>query len=881
MEGTIFQKSNQSKRILSALFDVRPVTNQGVLDIEKIKQVKAILDLREEDFRQDQERIDQGRILNLSGRRIKPEEFDKPSRRSLSVTSWPSKKSEFQETSSINELREKPLESVLTEAGILPSKEQIIAELEEFEDLEKHLNNQVSATSQLAEIKPEEIKKKKALTEMIANLEEFYFPEVSSQEYSQSVLSRTKEGHGCQRLGQDLSQEQASVIPPVRIGFKSLFGFLITGFLIALVIPGAAWLSQGLEIKEDVLSSSLSAYQNLLFARQSLEQADWQAAEQSFGSAHSDFSQAHQEINKLGRLTLGILERLPGGDLVSSGSHLVKVGESLAQAGQGLASTAQLFSFENLFSLINLPESSSENILAAKNNSLTDLMAASQNDLNQALTKIRSANQELEQVKVEALPEDIQEGVAALKEKLPLAEQMLAQTANYSGALLKILGHDNPRQYLLIFQNNSEIRATGGFIGTYGLLTLDKGVIDELLIDGVFNADGQLHEKIIPPRPIQKISTAWSMHDANWFADFPTSAQKIEWFYEKTGGPTVDGVISFTPTVIERLLELTGPIAMPEYELVLNAENFVELIQYKVEIDYDKELNRPKKILADFAPLFIKRLSQLSAQERNQALEIIFNSLDEKHILIYFNNSSLEDLVIDQGWAGQLLSTDKDYLSVVSSNINGYKTDRVVKETIEHQAEIQEDGSIIDTLTITRQHQGGNEKYDWWNRVNANYLRVYLPLGSQLISAQGQSLEIYQPPIDYQEQGFKTDPLVGSIENKMIIDPKTGTRIFQENNKTVFANWIYVSPGEKVVLTYQYKLPFKINLTKSTDSYSLLAQKQSGSLGSQFSHQIKFPTDWQVSWRHPDQMDYQPGLINYLGDLKVDRFLGVAFDIKR
>jgi hypothetical protein len=459
-----------------------------------------------------------------------------------------------------------------------------------------------------------------------------------------------------------------------------------------------------------------------------------------------------------------------------------------------------------------------------------------------------------------------------------LLEEILVQATDYSTALLDILGQDNPCQYLLLFQNNSEIRATGGFIGTYGLLTLFQGEIKELFVDGIFNADGQLREKIIPPRPIQKISTAWSMHDANWFADFPTSAEKVAWFYEKTGGPTVDRVISLTPTVIERLLKITGPLDMPAYELTLTAENFVELIQYKVEVDYDKELNRPKKILADFAPVFIESLSQLSSSKRKEAVEVIFDCLKEKHILIYFKDSSLERLVAQEGWSGQILSTDKDYLSVVSSNINGYKTDRVVQETINHQTEIQPDGSIINTLTITRQHQGGQLEYDWWNRVNANYLRVYLPLGSQLLSAQGQTIEIYQPPLDYQKHDFKTDPLVSAIESKMVIDSKTGTHIFEENGKTVFANWVYVSPGQTNTLIYKYKLPFKIDLTKSTDSYSLLVQKQAGSLGSQFSHQLKFPADWQISWQYPENWQWEKDKGQWEKDLKVDRFLGVTFE---
>ena len=139
-------------------------------------------------------------------------------------------------------------------------------------------------------------------------------------------------------------------------------------------------------------------------------------------------------------------------------------------------------------------------------------------------------------------------------------------------------------------------------------------------------------------------------------------------------------------------------------------------------------------------------------------------------------------------------------------------------------------------------------------------------------------MEIYQPPVDYQTQSFKTDALVNSIESRMTIDKKTGTHIFEENNKTVFGNWVYVSPGETVILTYQYKLPFKINLTKSADSYSLLVQKQSGSLGSQFSHQLKFPANWQISWKYPEESRIGSGTWQQEIDLSIDRFLGVTFE---
>jgi len=871
-----FQETKRC-RILTTLFDIRPVTDQGDLDIEKIKKIKMILDLKE------------GRTEQENKQREKAIEIKKP---------------ELFLSESPVSIAEDLVGQLLTEE--LPTREEILAELDEIEITDNLLGErQISLVKEsinqgqslllrpwnkdaVKEIVPDVPDKVPEVSDKAvvptASLEDFYFPEVASRDYSPAI--QFSKQPVIEKSFRSLVPEKTPRL--FRFKFKSFLIFLAAGFLISLIIPMTAWLSQGLVIKKDVLSSSLAAYQNLLAAQESLEQADWPQAVQNFSSAGFDFLQAEEEIQKLGQLTLGILEQLPGGDLVSSGSHLVKVGENLAQAGQNLASAVNSFSLNNLFSLINLasPKSSNEggsagsagNILASQENSLTDLMAINQDNLIQALIGIRLAQEELTQVKVESLPTDIQAAVVSLEEKLPLVEEILSQAKDYSTALLSILGQDNPRQYLLIFQNNSELRASGGFIGTYGLLTLNKGAIKDFLIEGIYNIDGQLREKIIPPQPIQKISTAWSMHDANWFADFPTSAEKVAWFYEKTGGPTVDGVISLTPTVIERLLKLTGPLAMPAYDLTFTAENFVELIQCQVEIDYDKELNQPKRILADLAPVFIEALNQLSSSKRKEALSIIFDCLKEKHILIYFKEPSLENLVSQEGWSGELLTTAQDYLSVVSSNVNGYKTDRVVKETINHQAEIQEDGSIIDTLTITREHQGGHFQYDWWNRVNANYLRVYLPLGSQLLSAQGQTIEIYQPPIDYQEEGFKADSLVNSIESKMVIDQKTGTHIFEENGKTVFGNWVYVSPGETVTLTYQYKLPFKINLTKSTDSYSLLTQKQAGSLGSHFSHQLKFQVDWQISWQHPEQGKPEPGHWQMETDLSLDRFLGVTFE---
>lgn len=259
--------------------------------------------------------------------------------------------------------------------------------------------------------------------------------------------------------------------------------------------------------------------------------------------------------------------------------------------------------------------------------------------------------------------------------------------------------------------------------------------------------------------------------------------------------------------------------------------------------------------------------------------------------MLYSRNYEVEKIISEEGWSGEVLNTDKDYLSVVNSNINGFKTDGVVDEKIEHQAEIKNDGSIISSVTIIRKHNGGDSQYDWLNKVNANYMRVYVPKGSKLISAEGQTREFNSAPLDYAALKFKHDPQVEAEEESIKIDEESGTRIYEDAGKTVFANWVYVSPKEEVVVKYSYLLPFKISINdsnKPADTYSLLAQKQSGSLGSEFISSIIYPENFDLTWRYPDGLiNDHDDLLNKKNKLKIetnlkkDKFLGMVFSTKK
>jgi hypothetical protein len=658
---------------------------------------------------------------------------------------------------------------------------------------------------------------------------------------------------------------------------RNTFSFFATATCVFVLVFGVGFFYRSLKIKSLAVENGKIAYASLNEAKEGIKNRDFDDATFKFNDAYERFDMIQKDIDSLGSVIVESSRFVPYLSKLSSGSNLSEAGKNISRIG--VLATEIMKNLNNVKNPLNSEDSIS----------YLKLFQESDKNLTEIALRINDLAGNLDKINIEDIPEAQRSRFVDLKKKMPEINKFVTSFSEEEKILADVLGGNGPRKYLFLFQNNQEMRATGGFIGTYAVLDIFDGNVKSFFVDGIFNPDGQLREKVIPPAPIQKISAAWSLHDSNWFPDFPMSAEKASWFYEKTGGPTVDGVITMTPTVMQKLLEITGPIEMSDYGVTIDKDNFLESIQYEVEVDYDKELNQPKKILADLAPKILDRIfNAKNFADITKTMDVLLTSLNEKHILIYSKNYDVEKMLSANGWSGEVLDTDKDYLSVINTNINGYKTDGVIDETISHKAEIQNDGSIIDTVTITREHKGGDTPHDWWNRVNADYMRVYVPKGSKFIRASGETNEFNSPPIDYRALGFKKDAQVGMEEDSMIIDAASGTRIYEDSGKTVFANWVYVSPQESVTMSYSYLLPFKLdtNLTVNpADTYSLLAQKQSGSVGSKFSTKITFPNFYKMIWKYPSEEisnfstdNEKISGIEMESDLKTDKFIGVAFE---
>ncbi len=590
------------------------------------------------------------------------------------------------------------------------------------------------------------------------------------------------------------------------------------------------------------------------------KQGEFATSRNEFARAERVFSDASAAFSQINGGIISLTQYIPVLSRVASARNTIAAARELSIAGRDMAAMV-----DHVRTI--------QSVMDAKT-SVLDVYMQFISTVRSVRSSLGRAQQLLDDVRVGDIPSEYRSQFVTLRSALPGAIAMADRLLEHEPAIADLLGKNGPRKYLFLFQNNHEIRATGGFIGSYGRIDMAYGRVEKFFIDGIFNPDGQLFEKIVPPKPIQKISAAWSLHDSNWFPDFPTSARKAIVFYERTGNPTVDGVVAITPMVLERVLRLTGPIVLSDYDTAVSAENFMERLQYEVEVDYDKAQNRPKKILSDLAPILLERITHpKDGADIRAILDILGTSLAQRDIQIYLRNEALQREISAAGWSGEIRKTPRDFLMVVNSNINGFKTDGVVEETIYHWADIADDGRVVDTVRIVRKHTGGYTPYEWYNKVNADYIRVYVPRGSRLLHVSGQTREFVEPPLDYEALGFRADPDVVQQEQSMTIDDESGTRIYEEQGKTVFGNWIYVSPQETVTLEYRYELPFRVDVRGNGGgaSYSILFQKQSGMNSTVVSH-ISLPESVRAVWSYPAAT----GVQRYTVPLVHDVFRGVV-----
>lgn len=344
------------------------------------------------------------------------------------------------------------------------------------------------------------------------------------------------------------------------------------------------------------------------------------------------------------------------------------------------------------------------------------------------------------------------------------------------------------RDYIILLQNNNELRASGGFMGSYAKLKFRQGVLVDTKISDIYNPDGQLLGYVEAPAPIKKAFDfgGWKLRDSNWDVDFTKAAPQIAWFLEQ-GGENTDGLIAINLSLIQKILEVTGPING------ISDKNIWTLAQTKAEVDFFPGSTQKQDFLGGVGGALLGELKNLQYFKLLKIFVLVYNELRSKQILVWMKDPSVQKIIQTKFWDGSLGKPSGGYLYIVDSNLGANKANCCVERLVTQEI----DGSQS-KLTIT--YKNNNEFKDpkppvFWGGDYINYLRVVIPVDSFVDNSQDYDIEerdnfkilgkwIHVPAqktesieIKYKHKEIgsvfiKRQPGIGSFEYKLVVDGK-------------------------------------------------------------------------------------------------------------
>ncbi len=617
------------------------------------------------------------------------------------------------------------------------------------------------------------------------------------------------------RTATSRSSKIRSPRPPVSLTFRRIspFGALALAFVVPVLVfswtrPLRAWEGR-------LTTASAAALSAFTDAGSALAEFQFAQATEKFASAKDRFAAAYAELESIRGSVRTLLATVPlTRGKVEAGRRLLSAGQRLSEAG-GQLSTA-------VASLLQEKETSQAGEFTAGKAFLEQ-----SSRLSAALGQVQTALRELEQVDPSHLPRPYRQKFATFQANVAPLKGQLAHGEQAIPFLEGLFGADRPREYLFLFANDAELRPGGGFLGSLALVRFSHGEFSILDAPGrgPFDVNDFFPRHLVPPQPIQSVAPIWTLHDANWFPDFPTSAAKVAWFYEQARGFPIDGVVMMTPRTIERLLAVTGPVSLPKYSLVLTADNFLRTTQEQVELKYDRAANQPKKFVIDLIPALLAKVSSLSPEKAVAALAAFDESLATKDLVFWLKDESQRSRLTALQWTGAWPDPTGDVVAIVDANLGGGKTSRVVQKsgTLDVAAR---NGEIENTLQVTYRHTGDADDV-WTGTRYRGYVKTYVPKGSVVLEARGfdrlMPLEFFTPPAD-----ALPDTDLTQLEKNPLLDETSGVRQTDEFGLTAFGSWLVLNPGEERVITIRYRSATALERKRSGSVYRLTVPKQLG-----------------------------------------------------
>lgn len=412
------------------------------------------------------------------------------------------------------------------------------------------------------------------------------------------------------------------------------------------------------------------------------------------------------------------------------------------------------------------------------------------------------------------------------------------------GALLRLgpglAGLDRPKTYLILVENEDELRATGGYITAAGTVTVHYGRITNLAIEDAFAIDNLKLTYPRPPQPLQDYMDApiWLLRDANWSPDFPATAALAEALYVATRPKPIDGVVALDQTSLRLMLEAMGPISVEGFSTPINADNLVPMLRAAREpapgetVNYDWWLHRK-----DFMPTVAQAmLHRVWWANWGNLLQGALRALDQRHVQITLNDPAAEKMLGDYGWSGAIVPGAADYLMLVDSNLGFNKVNAAEVSRLAYAVDLSAGSGPQATVTLTQTNPAagqlpckpgpnyGSGRYsDLIDRCYWSYMRFYVPRGAVL-----QSAATHDIPAEWMLLGRA---VTGTV-----------TLARGENGTQSFGTLVVVPYSATVTTSLRYGLaPGALTVRSGQATYTLRLQKQAGTAGLPVDLSVRLP----------------------------------------
>jgi hypothetical protein len=556
------------------------------------------------------------------------------------------------------------------------------------------------------------------------------------------------------------------------------------------------------------------------------------AAKTNISSA--EFADAGTQLTKA---LAGIAEAKAGADMVSWVSHLPWIGSRYDAAIAVLDATQN--TVDVLVEAVSIADDV-YGVVAEARETLTwtdpSVADAAVHDLPTSVkralfTRLANAYPNLQtmQVKLDLASDDIARfhslpGTEGFADVLTPFEAALADLKNsvdflvpFAGISREFAGLNGDRQFLLMFMNNTELRPTGGFLGSYGLLVIRDGDMKSLTTDDTYAVDALVANNpdyvSYSPAPIVKYleQPVWYFRDGTWSPDFAQGAKDTTALFRQeiaTAGrpvPQVDGVIGVTTSFMENLLNFVGPVSVDG--VTYTAQNAADILEYQVEIAFEQQgvtRENRKDIVGKLTNAVLDKMLEVSPSQFPEVFKLLVDSFAQKELAAYSGESKTQAILDDAHWSGKVeQGTADDVLMVVDANMASLKSDPVVERSIAYSIAPSGSGYRA-TAAITYKHTGS---FDWKTSRYRTYTRLYVPAGTQLISVDG------------------------SLANDAIRNPSGAAgevTTASELGLTSFGTFTSIEPGQSRTLTFVYTLPQSVADAINSGAYTLEILKQIG-----------------------------------------------------